>query len=154
MSLLSLPLPLQWTPQPFCFQMGPSWPFLKHGCWWIFPSGAPERWFCRELHGRARGAGSIPHTYPRHCLVHGNSVTGPLRKFTSISVPRSSPPQHSNGIPVPVGHTLVLNQCLHRKLLSIGFSALFLQSNLPSFPGQQTGSRKSGKCLTHGFLET
>lgn len=87
------------------------------------------------------------------------SYTGTLSPDPRESSPASlylAPHQHStaNGIPLPVGHTLVLSQCLHRKLLSIGFSALFLQFNLPWFPGQQTGSRKSSKCLTHGFLET
>lgn len=135
------------------FPVGPSQPFLKHG-WtgWIFPSGAPERWFCRELHVRAHGGGNTPHTYPQHSSYTGNSIPGPSRKFTSLSAPRCC--STANGIGLPVGHTPVLHQHMDHKRLSIRLSELFLQFNLPWFPGQQTGSRKSGKCLTHGFLET
>lgn len=95
----------------------------------------------------------VPRTHTLSTASYtGNSIPGPSRKFTSLSAPRCC--STANGIGLPAGHAPVLHQRVDHKRLSIRLSELFLQFNLPWFPGQQTGSRKSGKCLTHGFLET
>lgn len=75
----TVPLPV--STAIFAFPDGPvtalSQAWMEGG---IFPSGAPESWFCRKLHGRACAGRSIPHTYPRHRLIHGELCPWTLGK--------------------------------------------------------------------------
>lgn len=152
LSLLFLPLSLHWSPQPFCISRGaPHGRFSSMDGQGGFFHLEPQR----DGFARAPCEGIWRRKHPTHIPSAPPHTRGTLSPDPRESSPASlclAPHGHStaNGIRLPAGHTLGLNQCLHHKLLF----ELFLQFNLPWFPGQQTGSRKSSKCLTHRFLET